>query len=197
MPPRSAVRIPAASVLPIAVSMSSASSFSPSAWRNNRAADAIVATGLARSCPAMSGADPCTGSKRPPRPPMLARDRIRGFVVRCPRPKTPAGTNRSASRKQKRLRHWPRPRARQRRHPLGKPAHSSRQLIGVAQQRVLFLSGCLEIRSRRSQVLFQKLLFDFPHLQLRSQALLLTLTYLQFAFQLAQGLFSPIQFIVA
>src|SRR5215469_10904251 len=62
LPPMSGVRTSdVASTAAIALSIASAASPSPR-WRSIIAPDQIWATGLATCLPAMSGADPCTGS---------------------------------------------------------------------------------------------------------------------------------------
>ena len=62
------MRRPARSTLRTACSMASASAFRPKVYRSIIAADRIVAIGLALSWPAMSGAEPWTGSYMPKLP---------------------------------------------------------------------------------------------------------------------------------
>src|SRR5436190_8813662 len=70
---RSAVRRPRSSAESTAASIAAASSPIARPWRSIMAADRNVASGFAAPCPAMSGADPWTGSNRPgPSPPRLA-----------------------------------------------------------------------------------------------------------------------------
>ena len=62
------MRKPASSTSATAASIAAAASGWPSDQRSIIAADRIVPSGLARSCPAMSGAEPWIGSYRPCRP---------------------------------------------------------------------------------------------------------------------------------
>ncbi|MNR13135.1 hypothetical protein D3C85_1295230 [compost metagenome] len=64
-PPRSAVTAPEARTAATAASIESASSSRSKLWRSIMAADRTMPTGLARSLPAMSGAEPWIGSNRP------------------------------------------------------------------------------------------------------------------------------------
>ena len=65
LPPRSAVRRPSASARSTADSIAVAGSSSEKPWRSIIAADRNIASGLAAPVPAMSGADPWTGSNTP------------------------------------------------------------------------------------------------------------------------------------
>ena len=64
-PPRSAVRKPPSSARCTADSTAAASLSKPRPWRSISAAERNIASGLAIPCPAMSGAEPWTGSNRP------------------------------------------------------------------------------------------------------------------------------------
>src|SRR5262249_21103645 len=57
-PPRSAVRCPAATTAATARAVASAAAGHASEYRQSIAADRMAASGFARSCPAMSGAEP-------------------------------------------------------------------------------------------------------------------------------------------
>src|SRR4051794_15269694 len=70
LPPRSAVRSPPARARATADSTAGAASPPPHPWPRLSAAERIIASGLALPVPAMSGAEPWTGSNRPgPSPP--------------------------------------------------------------------------------------------------------------------------------
>src|SRR5205807_2426905 len=64
-PPRSGVLRPAASARSTADSTAAASLSKPRPWRSISAAERNIASGLATPRPAMSGAEPCTGSNSP------------------------------------------------------------------------------------------------------------------------------------
>ena len=71
---RSGVRNPCSSTRSTADSTAAAASSISSEWRSISATDPNVASGFAIPWPAMSGAEPCTGSYRPgPSAPRLAR----------------------------------------------------------------------------------------------------------------------------
>ena len=65
VPPRSGVRSPSASARSTADSTAAAWGSMSSPWRSIIAADRNIASGLAAPVPAMSGAEPWTGSNRP------------------------------------------------------------------------------------------------------------------------------------
>ena len=62
VPPRSRVRRPSCSARSTADSTAAASASRPRPWRSSIATDPNMASGLAIPCPAMSGAEPWTGS---------------------------------------------------------------------------------------------------------------------------------------
>src|SRR5580658_1241732 len=71
-PVRSAVRTPEVSTRATAFSTPAASTSNPNECRNIMATDKIAPSGFAIPFPAISGADPCTGSYNPTAPPTLA-----------------------------------------------------------------------------------------------------------------------------